>query len=98
MSTHKRLKYRVNVSWNDESGGTVQMEKFPTFRLDMPVEFGGQGRFLGPEELLLASVGGCLLTTLVWFKKQMRITTLQGLTISVEGTWESFEKAIGLQK
>jgi uncharacterized OsmC-like protein len=68
------------------------MDKFTTFKLDMPTEFGGKGSFPCPEELLLSSVGGCLLTTLVWFKRQMHITSIDGLTIGVEGTWEKMRE------
>lgn len=74
------------------------MEKFPTFGLDMPIEFGGQGRYLGPEELLLSSVGGCLLTTIVWFKKQMHIVSLEGLRVGVEGTWEKLREGYRITK
>jgi len=98
LSIARRLKFRVSVSWDDVSGGEVQLEKFPTFGLDMPIEFGGKGRFLGPEELLLSSVGGCLLTTLVWFKKQMDIASLEELKVGVEGTWEKMREGWRITK
>jgi len=81
----KNLKYEVVLAWDKETGGEAHIGSFPAIRLDMPVEFGGKGRFPCPDELFFSAVGGCLLTTFLYYKKKLRLR-LKGLQIPVKGT------------
>ncbi len=67
------LQYSVVVTWDNDTGGEVNIGHFPGLRLDMPVEFGGEGRYPCPDELFLSAVAACLLTTFLYFKKTMKI-------------------------
>jgi len=86
MTTSPRdLKYGASLIWDMESGGEVRIGKVHALKLGMDVEFGGKGRYPCPDELFLSALGGCLLTTFLWFKKRLKFN-LEGLRISVEGT------------
>ena len=87
MSSIQHLKYEVELTWDRESGGKVCVGKFSTLTVDMPVEFGGKGRFPCPDELFFSAVGGCLLTTFLYFKEKLKLR-LEGLWVLVKGTVE----------
>lgn len=67
------LEYVVGVKWDNQTGGTVDIGHFPPLRLDMPVEFGGGGRYPCPDELFLSAVASCLLTTFLYFKRAIKL-------------------------
>ena len=77
----------IGLTWDGQSGAEVTIGTTHTLRLDMPPEFGGMGRYPCPNELFFASIGGCLLTEFLYFKKQLNFT-LKGLHVDVEGTEE----------
>lgn len=81
------LEYRVEVTWDKETGGEADIEHFPALRLDIPVEFGGGGRYPCPDELFLSAVAGCLLTTFLYFKKVMKLH-LEDFHVSAKQTIE----------
>jgi organic hydroperoxide reductase OsmC/OhrA len=83
-----KLEYEVKLIWDNESGGDAYISGFPKLKLDMPVEFGGKGRFPCPDELFFSAVGGCLLTTFLYFKERLKLN-LRGLQVSVRGTVDS---------
>ena len=78
-------KFRASLIWDGASGAEVQTRKHRGLKLDMPIKFGGKGRYLCPDELFLSSVAGCLLTTFLYFKKKLKIN-LEGLEIAISGT------------
>jgi organic hydroperoxide reductase OsmC/OhrA len=80
----QNLEYKVKLVWDTESGGEVHISGFPKLKLDMPVEFGGKGRFPCPDELFFSAVGGCFLTTFLYFKERLKIK-LKDLQILVQG-------------
>ena len=84
MSNSRSLKYEVKLLWDGESGGEAHIRETPALKIDMPVEFGGRGRFPCPDELFFSAVGGCLLTTFLYFKEKLRFF-LRGLQVSVKG-------------
>jgi len=81
------MEYRVDVKWNNELGGEVEIRHFSALRLDMPVEFGGGGRYPCPDELFLSAVAACLLTTFLYFRKRMKFH-LEGFHVSAKQTIE----------
>ncbi len=83
MINPENLKYEIRLVWDGKSGGTVNL-KDSTLRLDTPVEFGGGGRYPCPDELFFSALGGCLLTTFLYFKRKLRLH-LQDLQISIKG-------------
>ena len=87
----EHLKYEVELAWDKETGGEARIGKFPPLKLDMPIEFGGKGRFPCPDELFFSAVGGCLLTTFLYFKEKLRLH-LRGLQVSVKGVVDLIDK------
>jgi uncharacterized OsmC-like protein len=81
----KDLTFQANLVWDGESGGEVRAGKFEGLKLDMPIEFGGNGRYPCPDELFLSAMAGCLLTTFLYFKKKLR-AHVKGFRISINGT------------
>ncbi|MEM3004864.1 MAG: OsmC family protein [Candidatus Bathyarchaeia archaeon] len=73
MAPTKNYKYEERLIWDGESGGRVEVGKSMELRLDMPVEFGGRGRYPCPDELFLAGSAGCLLTTFLYFRKKLNL-------------------------
>jgi organic hydroperoxide reductase OsmC/OhrA len=94
MSSLKNLKYQVKLLWDKRSGAEVSIGEFPKLKLDMPAEFGGEGKYPCPDELFLSAVGGCLLTTFLYFKNKINLR-LNGLKISVIGTIDMISPAEG---
>ncbi|MFN3621696.1 MAG: OsmC family protein [Nitrososphaerales archaeon] len=71
------------ISWDGKTGGSVKSRRFELF-FDMPEEFGGLGRSFCPDELFLSSVGCCLITTFLSFRRRFNLT-INRLEARVEG-------------
>jgi len=84
----KKIVYKVGVSWDGKSGGEVMLPRGSTLHIDIPKEFGGEGKYLCPGELFFSAIGGCLLTTFLYMHKKMKFN-LKSLDISVKGEIES---------
>lgn len=78
------MDYHVDVLWDGETGGSVRCDKCDELRIDMPEDFEGHGRSPCPDQLFLASIGGCLLTTFIHFANRFQLG-IGDLGISVEG-------------
>ena len=80
----KELGYRVELTWDGETGGSVECDDCGDLRIDMPEEFSGNGQSPCPDQLFLASLGGCLLTTFLHFAKRLQLE-VQDVNVFVEG-------------
>ncbi len=83
MINLENLKYEIRLMWDGKSGGTINL-KDSTLRLDTSVEFGGSGRYPCPDELFFSALGGCLLTTFLYFQRKLRLH-LRDLQILIRG-------------
>ena len=81
----EKVEYDINLVWDMESGGDVYLKNFPKLKLDMPVEFGGKGRSPCPDEYFLSAVGGCYLTTFLYFKERLGLRP-RDLRVAVQAT------------
>ncbi len=81
----KKIRCMVRVVWDMESGGVSYIRDLTPLILDTPVEFGGRGRSYCPDELFLSAIGGCLLTTFLYFKRRLRLN-IKGLQVSIYGS------------
>lgn len=84
MSSPKSLEYQTHLSWDGKSGGEAKFTGHPPLSLDTPTEFGGGGRYPCPDELFFSAIGGCLLTTFLYFKRRAKLE-IDDLHISVKG-------------
>lgn len=81
----KKLEYKTEINWDNQSGGEINIRNFPQIRLDTPIEFGGKGQYPCPDELFVSAIGGCLLTTLLYFQRKWNLHP-NAIRISVNGT------------
>ena len=59
--------YETIVTWGEGKQGSIRAGDKPTLRVATPPEFGGPKGIWSPEELFVASVGSCLMTTFLYF-------------------------------
>jgi len=68
--------YDVKVTWREGKQGVMRAAGKPAVNVATPSEFGGPDGVLTPEELLVASVASCLMTTFLYFVELLRIGLL----------------------
>ena len=91
----KDERFSASLAWDGQSGARAQIGDFPRIRLDMPHRFGGKERYPCPDELFLASIAGCLLTTFLYFKKKMRVN-VKSVDISISSTLTTRPEGYGI--
>jgi organic hydroperoxide reductase OsmC/OhrA len=84
----KKIVYKIDLSWDGMSGAEITLPKGKKLQIDIPKEFGGEGKYLCPDELFFSAVGGCLLTTFLYMYSKLKFN-LKGLRILVNGGIES---------
>ena len=62
----------------------MDLEDHHPIPLDTPSYFGGEGIHPCPDELFFSSIGGCLLTTFLYFQRRLELP-LKDVQISVRG-------------
>ncbi len=77
------LIFNVKLQW-DHSTGVEAFTKRGIIYLDMPKEFGGLGRHPCPDEVFLSALGGCMITTLIYFQRRMG-AKIEGIEVNVDG-------------
>ncbi|HIE23855.1 MAG TPA: OsmC family peroxiredoxin [Candidatus Korarchaeota archaeon] len=61
------LKFRVEIKWDGKAGALMSTGSGNILSIDTPKDFGGFGAAPCPDELFIASISGCILTTFLWF-------------------------------
>ncbi|MEM0456243.1 MAG: OsmC family protein [Nitrososphaerota archaeon] len=77
------LTFNVSLRW-DHSTGAEAFTKGGAIRLDMPKDFGGLGRYPCPDEVFLSALGGCMITTFIYFQRRLG-AKIDGMEVSVDG-------------
>ncbi|MFQ6126234.1 MAG: OsmC family protein [Candidatus Heimdallarchaeota archaeon] len=67
----KNLTFQIDATWDGQLGGIVEVKQGYRLKFDIPPTFGGPGQAFCPDELLLASIAGCLINTFLHFKEQI---------------------------
>lgn len=80
----ERLVFGARVNWAGHLKAKVKIRNFPEITLDEGNYFKGENLGPNPGEVLLASVGGCLVMTFSYLAQKMKVP-LEGLTIDLEG-------------
>ena len=83
----KKFKYKADIKLNDHGEGIVESADRTSIKLSAPVEFGGIPGLWTPEDLLVASVNACLMTTFLFYTKK-RGFKFKSYESSVEGIIE----------
>jgi organic hydroperoxide reductase OsmC/OhrA len=84
----KKMEFRADLTWDGKSGGEVALGRGSKLRIDLPKEFGGEGKYLCPDELFISAIGGCLLTTFLNMRGKLKFN-LGDLRIIVNGDVQS---------
>jgi len=66
----KKFKYRVKIKLTEKGEGIIESIGKPNIILSAPVEFGGKEGFWTPEDLFVASVNACLMTTFSYYARK----------------------------
>ena len=67
-------KYQTSLRWTGEKKGVLRCEGKPDIMVACPPEFGGHPGIWSSEDIFLASVETCTMTTLLWFTNKEHIT------------------------
>ena len=59
------------MEWDGSTGGEVRFSDQPPLRFDIPKGFGGRGEGYCPEEVFLASIAACLVTTFAYLRPRL---------------------------
>jgi len=88
----KRFIYRTNIKLTGKGEGIIESGNKPSIELSTPVEFGGKPGSWTPEDLLVASVNACLMTTFSYYAEK------RGLKfVSYESSAEGIIELVGMQ-
>ena len=69
-----RYNYATQLEWTGEKKGVLRSKGKPDITVACPPEFGGHPNIWSPEDIFLASVEICTMTTLLWFTNKEHIT------------------------
>ncbi|MDP8216826.1 MAG: OsmC family protein [Candidatus Kaelpia imicola] len=72
----KKFIYRTTVSWIKEKRGLLYSSSKPTFEIATPPEFKGHEGMWTPEDLFVASVNSCIMTTFLYYAEKERLEFL----------------------
>jgi organic hydroperoxide reductase OsmC/OhrA len=66
----KKFIYRVNIKLAGKGKGVITASDKPDIELSAPVEFGGIKGLWTPEDLFVASINACLITTFLYYAEK----------------------------
>lgn len=84
---HKTFTYRTDARWLGDRSGLVRSEGKPDLRVSSPPEFKGQAGMWTPEDLFVAALDLCTMTTFTAFAQHRKLEILSYQS-SAEGTLE----------
>ena len=66
--------YRTNIKWTGLKKGILSSEGKPDINVACPPEFGGHPNIWSPEDLFLASIEVCTMTSFLYLAARSKIT------------------------
>lgn len=91
---HRSFFYHTSLNWVGNRAGMLHSEGKPDFRVASPPEFKGEAGVWTPEDLFVAAVDVCTMTTFLAFAKHKQIevdsyeTRAEGQLEFVDGTYQ----------
>ena len=85
MLRPKEFPYSTSLKWTGQKKGALSCEGKPDIQVACPPEYGGHESIWSPEDLFVASVEVCVMTTFLWLAGR------EGMTPS---SYESYATAI----
>ena len=84
---HKTFTYRTTLTWSQRRQGQITSEGKPSLHVSSPPEFKGDPGFWTPEDLFVAAVETCTMTTFLAFAQRLNVP-FSSYSSSAEGTLE----------
>lgn len=84
---YKTFMYRTTLEWAGNRSGMLAAEGKPSFRVASPPEFKGEAGVWTPEDLFVAAVDICTMTTFMAFAHRMQLPIVS-YTSRAEGILE----------
>jgi len=66
----KKFVYKVNVKWLEAKRGVLSSDDKPDVEIATPAEFRGHSGIWTPENLFVASVNSCIMTTFLFYAEK----------------------------
>ena len=66
MLRPKEFPYSTSLKWTEERKGRLSCDGKPDIHVACPPEYGGHENIWSPEDLFVASVEVCVMTTFLW--------------------------------
>ena len=89
----KKFIYRTNLKWVEARKGLLLSIGKPTIEVATPPEFRGHPGIWTPEELFVASVNTCIMTTFLYYAERENLKFLS-YESSAEGVLERGERGL----
>ena len=70
----EKIEYDSKIRWDKATGGIVEYDNYENMEFDTPTEFNGKGLAPCPDQLFLASIGGCLMNTFTHYARRLDLT------------------------
>ena len=85
----EKISFKAEVHWTRGTRGEIRIKNFKPIEIGIIKEFGGE-EILGPEELFIASVASCVLTTFLYFAKKYKVE-YHKINVDVNGNIKRME-------
>ena len=86
----KEFVYINSIKWEGEKKGMVFSDNKPSFEVATPPEFKGHPGIWSPEDLLVASVNACIMTTFLYYAEKHKLEFISYKS-DAEGILENVE-------
>jgi organic hydroperoxide reductase OsmC/OhrA len=99
-SKYKSFRYKTGLTWTGARRGRASVPGKPDLNVGSPPEFRGEPGIWCPEELLVASLNGCLMLTFVSLANARKLefssyeSSADGLLENVDGTYRITEVSV----
>ncbi|MCK4462588.1 MAG: OsmC family protein [candidate division Zixibacteria bacterium] len=72
----ENMVFRNTVKWDEGKKATLNTQNNPEIVISTPPEFNGPQGYWSPEELFLASINSCIMTTFLYFVEKFSASFL----------------------
>lgn len=73
---NKNFIFKTNVKWTENKKGKLHCSAKPPIEVSTPPEFKGHKGYWTPEDLFLASINSCIMTTFIYFAEKSSLVFL----------------------
>ena len=92
-SKNKKFVYKNSITWENQKKGLLSSREKPSFQVATPPEFKGHEGIWSPEDLFVASVNACIMTTFLYFAEKEQIA-LKSYESEAEGFLEMVDRKL----